>query len=159
MSPRAGLLAAALVLPFGLGVGAARADMADRRLAALHLVEAAADDALIMQLARDPVQQLMRSSHAARADLTSAELLVLSALYHEEMQRAAHAALRERAAQIAARYSLEEIAALRAFAATAEGAEVLAVDTGLTGGLDRAIGAAMLAQMDAAFARYGRGVP
>lgn len=140
-----------LALPLPLA-----ADTAERRLSALHLVETAADDALIRSLARQPVQELLRASHARRPALTTPELMALSALYYEEMHRAALTALRARAEAIARRYSAAEIAALRDFAGTAEGAEVLAGHDGITGGLAPAIEEAMHARMDAAFDRYGR---
>lgn len=148
------LLSVCLALP-----APALADAADRRLAALYLVETAANDALIRWLAEAPVQQLLRDSHALQPDLSPGEMMVLSALYYEEMHRAALAALRARAGAIAGRYSMAEITALRAFAATDEGPAVLAAQEGLTGGLADAIAAEMRARMDAALERHGRGAP
>jgi hypothetical protein len=153
--PRSALiLAVCLALPLP-----ALADAADRRLSALHLVETAADDALIRRLAEAPVQQLLRQTHVARPELSRGEMMVLSALYYDEMHRAALAALRDRAGAIAGRYSLAEIAALREFAATEEGPAVLAAQEGLTGGLAEAIAAEMRARMAAALDRHGRPAP
>ena len=143
------LLALLLALPAPL-----LADPPQRRLAALYLVEGATDAALIRQLAGASVQQLLRDSHARQPELSQGELLVLSALYDDAMQAAARAALRARAVAIAGRYSAAEIAALRDFAATAGGAEVLAAEDGLTGGLAAAIAAEMAARMGPTLDRY-----
>lgn len=132
----------------------AQADETDRRLAALLLLEQAADDALIFRLSAGPVRMLMEASAEARPGLSPQQMMVLSALYHEEMHAAALAALRNRAGELAARYSLAELRALNRFAETEDGLALLAEDGGPAGGLARSIEAAMLARMDDAFDRH-----
>lgn len=133
------------------------ADERDRRRAALLLVEAAAPDSLIRSLAEPPVQRLLAATHALRPGLSGGDLMVLSALYYEEMHRAALSALSARATTIATRYSLAELEALRRFSETDDGAAALAGEADLTGDLTRAIEDAMMNRMDAAFDRHGRG--
>lgn len=146
-------LTLALALP---AAGSAAAEAADRRRVALLMLEAATPDALVRQLAAEPVQALMRSTHAANPDLQGTEFFVLSALYLDEMQAAAREALSRRATALAARYALDELQALSSFAATAEGRAALSEPDGPISGLEDSIAAEMLARMDAAFDRHGR---
>ncbi len=134
-----------------------RADDRDRRRAALLFLEAAAGDGLIRSLAEPPIRSLLAATRELQPDLSGPELMVLSALYYEEMHRAARAALGQRASALAARYSLAEIEALRRFSQTEDGAAALAQQDALTGDLARKIEDAMVARMDAAFERHGRG--
>lgn len=144
------VLALALPLP-------ALAD-AEKRRAALLLLESDQTDALIAQMAAAPVRELMHATVSRNPEMTQGQQMVLSALYHEEMHAAALEALSTRATGISDRYSLAELEALRRFGATEEGRALLAEQPSLLGGLDHKITAAMLARMDAAFARYGDGV-
>jgi hypothetical protein len=146
-----------LLLALALPAPVLAADERDRRRAALLLVESAAPDSLIRTLAQAPVQQLLAATHEVQPDLSGPDMMVLSALYYEEMHHAALSALSQRASAIANRYSLAELEALRSFAATEDGAAALAREAELTGNLARSIEDAMLNRMDAAFDRYGRG--
>lgn len=148
-----------LALTLGLTLPATdslAADAADRRRAALLMLEAAAPDALVRQLAAEPVQVLMRNSHAVRPELRQDELFALSALYLDEMQAAARLALSDRATALANRYALDELEALRRFAATDEGRAALSEADGPISGLEASISAEMLDRMDEAFDRHGR---
>lgn len=157
MPRRALMLVATVAMCLASAPAAAGPDVAERRLVALRLLEATIDDAEILRLSAGPVQQLLRATHALQPDLSQHRMMVLSALYHDEMHSAAIAALRGRAGDLAARYSLGELRALQGFSQTPEGRSVLAEDGMPAGDLELLIEREMLARMDAALDRHGRG--
>lgn len=132
--------------------GARAADIAERQRIALGLLEAAIDMAAIDRIARRPVQELLA---AGDPDPGDAGLLVLSALYLDEMRAAAGQALALRARRLAERYPHDELQALAAFGDTGAGRRALAEDPTLTGQLAPEIEAAMRAVMPRALARHG----